>query len=45
MRAKDADTITIRKTVTTSIKIERSSEKEESTAMPIIIVVLDAEAD
>lgn len=41
MRAKETETITIRTTVTTSIKIERTSENEESTTMPVIIVVLN----
>lgn len=41
MRAKETETITIRQTVTTSIKIERSSKNEESTATPVIVVVLE----
>lgn len=40
MRTKETETITIRTTVTTTIKIERS-EETESTTMPTIIVVLD----
>lgn len=41
MRAKDTETITIRQTITTTVKIERTSENEESTTMPVIIVVLE----
>lgn len=41
MRAKDTKTITIRQTLTTSIKIAKSSENKESTATPVIVVVLE----
>ena len=41
MRTKETETITIRTTVTTTIKIERTSENEESTTMPVIIVALN----
>ena len=41
MRAKEAETITIRQTITMTVKIERTSENEESTTMPDIIVVLN----
>ena len=40
MRAKETETITIRQTITWTVKIERTSENEESTTMPDIIVVL-----
>lgn len=39
MRAKETETITIRQTITLTVKIERTSENEESTTMPLIIVV------
>ena len=42
MLNKDTDVITIRKTVTITVKIEKATEK--STTTPIIVVVLDAEA-
>lgn len=45
MRAKETETITIRTTVTTSIKIERTSENEENTTMPVIIVVLNRKGE
>ena len=41
MRAKETATITIRQTITMTVKIERTSENEESTTMPDIIVVLN----
>lgn len=41
MRAKETETITIRQTTTMTVKIERTSENEESTTMPDIIVVLN----
>ena len=41
MRAKETETITIRQTITMTVKIERTSENEESTMMPDIIVVLN----
>ncbi len=41
MRAKETETITIRQTITMTVKIERTSENEESTTMPDIIVVLN----
>ncbi len=40
MRVKETETITIRQTITTTVRIERTSENEESTTMPVIIVVL-----
>ena len=40
MREKETETITIRQTITLTVKIERTSENEESTTMPEIIVVL-----
>ena len=41
MRAKETETITIRQTIIMTVKIERTSENEESTTMPDIIVVLN----
>ena len=41
MRAKETETITIRQTITMTVKIERTSENEESTTMQDIIVVLN----
>ncbi len=41
MRAKETETITIRQTITMTVKIERTSENEESTTVPDIIVVLN----
>ena len=41
MRAKETETITIRQTITMTVKIERTSENEESTTMSDIIVVLN----
>lgn len=41
MRAKETETITIQQTITMTVKIERTSENEESTTMPDIIVVLN----
>ena len=41
MRTKETETITIRQTITMTVKIERTSENEESTTMPVIIVVLN----
>ena len=41
MCAKETETITIRQTITMTVKIERTSENEESTTMPVIIVVLN----
>lgn len=40
MQSKATDVITIRTTVTQTIRIERTTEESESTAMPLIIVVL-----
>lgn len=42
VQSKTAVKITIRKTVTTTVTIERSSETQESTTKPVIIVVLDS---
>ena len=39
---RQAETVTIRKTVTETVKIEKVTETEKSTAMPVIIVVLVA---
>lgn len=39
---RQTETITIRKTVTETVKIEKVVETEKSTAMPVIIVVLVA---
>ena len=39
---KEIETNTIRTTVTTTVKIERSSETQESTTRPVIVVVLDS---
>ena len=41
MRTKETETVTIRTTVTTTVKIERTTETKESTTMPVIIVVLE----
>ena len=41
MQSKATEVITIRTTVTTTVKIERTTETKESTTMPVIIVVLD----
>lgn len=42
MQSKTTEVITIRTTVTTTVKIERATETKESTTMPFIIVVLDS---
>ena len=42
VQSKAMETITIRTTVTTTVKIERSSETQESTTRPVIVVVLDS---
>lgn len=42
MQSKTTEVITIRTTVTTTVKIERTTQEKESTAMPFIIVVLDS---
>ena len=42
MQSKTTEVITIRTTVTTTVKIERTTEEKESTPMPVIIVVLDS---
>lgn len=42
VQSKATETITIRTTVTTTVKIERSSETQESTTRPVIVVVLDS---
>ena len=39
---KQTETITIRKTATETVKVEKVIETEKSTAMPVIIVVLVA---
>ncbi|MDD7663543.1 MAG: hypothetical protein PUJ39_12275 [Eubacteriales bacterium] len=41
MQSKATEVITIRTTVTTTVKIERTTETKKSTTMPLIIVVLD----
>lgn len=41
MQSKTTEVITIRTTVTTTVKIERTTQEKESTTMPTIIVVLD----
>lgn len=40
MQSKATEVITIRTTVTTTVKVERTTETKESTTMPLIIVVL-----
>ncbi len=42
VQSKATEIITIRTTVTTTVKIERTSETQESTTKPLIIVVLDS---
>lgn len=42
MQSKTTEVITIRTTVTTTVKIERTTQEKESTTMPLIIVVLDS---
>lgn len=41
MQSATTEVITIRTTVTTMVKIERSTEEKESTTTPVIVVVLD----
>ena len=41
MQSKTTEVITIRTTVTTTVKIEKTTQEKESTTMPVIIVVLD----
>ena len=41
MQSKTTEVITIRTMVTTTVKIERTTQEKESTTMPVIIVVLD----
>lgn len=41
MRTKDTYTVTIRTTVTPTVKIEKSAETQESTTTPVIVVVLE----
>lgn len=40
MQSKATEVLTIRTTVTTTVKIERTTETKESATMPIIIVTL-----
>ena len=42
MQSKTTEVITIRTTVTTTVKIEKTTQEKESTTMPLIIVVLDS---
>ena len=42
VQSKTTEVITIRTTVTTTVKIERTSETQESTTTPVIVVVLDS---
>ena len=42
MQSKTTEVITIRTTVTTTVKIERITQQKESTTMAVIIVVLDS---
>ena len=41
MQSKTTEVITIRTTVTTPVKIEKTTQEKESTTMPVILVVLD----
>jgi len=40
MRTKETAAITIRTTITQTIRIEKSSETEKSTVTPLIVIVL-----
>lgn len=42
MQFKATEVITIRTTVTTTVKVARTTQEKESTTMPIIIVMLDS---
>lgn len=42
MQSKTTEVITIRTTVTTTVKIEKTTQEKESTTMPVIIVMLDS---
>lgn len=41
MQSKSTEVITIRTTVSTTVKIEKTTEDKESTTTPVIVVVLD----
>ena len=43
VQSKDKEVITIRITVTTTVKIERTTETKESTERPVIVLVLVVE--
>lgn len=42
MQSTATEVITIRTTVTTTVKIVRTTETKESTTRPVIVVVLDS---
>jgi len=42
MPTKETETVTIRTTVTTTVKIERATETKESTTRPVLVVVLES---
>lgn len=41
MQSKSTEVITLRTTVSTTVKIEKTTEDKESTTTPVIVVVLD----